>query len=137
MTDLQSNVNESTNLIKKDDITNINDNDAIVCRYCFGEQKDLDSNLIYPCNCKTPICSICLEHHIDVNNKTKCEICTVKYVYTKEIIPLSCKTECRRLFCVWAQQYPYGSHTHVKISAILFIIFICIIIFFMVFNYFN
>lgn len=46
-----------------------------ICRYCLGTGSDLTSDLIFPCNCKTPVCTDCLKYHMDLNKKIKCEIC--------------------------------------------------------------
>jgi len=46
-----------------------------ICRYCLGTGSDLTSDLIFPCNCKTPVCTDCLKYHVDLNKKIKCEIC--------------------------------------------------------------
>jgi len=51
----------------------------IICRYCLGSQIELASELIFPCNCKTPVCAECLLKHIEINNKTTCEICQIKF----------------------------------------------------------
>lgn len=51
----------------------------IICRYCLEPQSELKSELIFPCGCKTPICTECLTQHIQTNNKTICEICQSRF----------------------------------------------------------
>lgn len=53
-----------------------------VCRYCLQTEEEIKPNiLMYPCQCKTPICKECLDFYVSNYYKTKCEICQSDYVF--------------------------------------------------------
>lgn len=55
------------------------DNQAIICRYCFADETECTSKLVYTCSCKTPICEMCFETHLNNKKNNQCEICRKTY----------------------------------------------------------
>ena len=64
-------------------------NENIICRYCLEPSSELKSELIFPCSCKTPVCTECLIKHIQTNNKTECEICQNQFDMKVIEIPIN------------------------------------------------
>lgn len=48
-----------------------------ICKYCLDNQ----STLCYPCNCKNPVCHLCIEMWIRFSHRENCEICQSKILY--------------------------------------------------------
>ena len=55
------------------------------CKYCL-EPIILKEHIIYPCQCKTPVCLLCLCEHIYHSSNEYCEICTVHYEFTENVL---------------------------------------------------
>jgi hypothetical protein len=53
--------------------------DEIKCKYCFDTQDENTALFILPCKCTNPICTTCFKKHIQLNNKSACELCLTPY----------------------------------------------------------
>lgn len=62
------------------------DNQPIICRHCFADESELDSELVYTCACKNPICELCFEAHLNNKKNNQCEIC--RRIYQHHLLNL-------------------------------------------------